>query len=329
MMGATLEPPVSVGIVTYNRERFIADCIDSVLDQTYKNITIVIADDASSDATPDIVREYANHYPNIKAVLAAEEKGIAHNTNRALQSLGGDYLAIFDGDDLMYPTKIEQQVRYLDANPDVIACAHDMDVFDSAKGQVTGRFSNIFSNKKPKGKMGVEFMFDAPLLLVPGSFLYRRNFVPLRDPRLIYYNDVLQAIETFENGKLGYIDEVLGAYRRHDTNVSKSGKAQRAWFEEQLIVLAITNARYPELSKLVKKRRTQAYISRIGRCLLEGDKKRAKLFSKALFFEGGYLSGVLLLALSNVVSSDVIQRLLESDNKLARAVVDNIIPRVQ
>jgi glycosyltransferase involved in cell wall biosynthesis len=324
-MGAKLEPLVSVGIVTYNQEMFIADCIDSVLDQTYKNITIVIADDASTDATPSIVREYANHYPNIKAVLAAENKGIAHNHNRTLQSLGGDYVATFDGDDLMYPTKVEQQVHYLDANADVIACAHDVDVFDQSKGRVTGHFSSIFSRKKPKGKMGVEFLFDAPLFLPPDSFMYRRNFCPLFDPRLKYYSDVLHAVETFKNGKLGYIDEVLGIYRRHDKNTSKASDVPRVWFEEQLIVLAITTARYPELSKLVKTRRTRAYIARIGRCLLEGDKKMAKLFSKALFFEGAYLNGALLLALSNVVSSDLIQRLLESDNKVVRAVFDNII----
>jgi glycosyltransferase involved in cell wall biosynthesis len=324
-MGAKPEPLVSVGIITYNQEMFIADCIDSVLDQTYKNITIVIADDASTDATPSIVREYANHYPNIKAVLAVENKGIAHNFNRTLQSLGGDYLAVFDGDDLMYPSKVEQQVHYLEANADVIACAHDMDVFDQSKGQVIGRFSSIFSRKKPKGKMGVEFLFDAPLLLSPGSFMYRRNFCPLFDPRLKYYSDVLHAVETFENGKLGYIDEVLGIHRDHDKNATKASDLRRMWFEEQLIVLAITTARYPELSKLAKTRRTQAYITRIGRCLLDGDKKKAKLFSKALFFDGAYFYGALLLALSNVVSSDVIQRLLKSDNKVVRAVVNNIV----
>ena len=115
---------------------------------------------------------------------------------------------------------------------------------------------------------------------------------------------------------MGYIDEVLGVHRDHDKNATKASELLRVWFEEQLIVLAITTARYPELSKLVKTRRKQAYITRIGRCLLDGDKKRAKLFSKALFFEGAYLNGVFLLALSNVVSSDVIQRLLKSDNKL-------------
>ena len=324
-MRAKLEPLVSVAIITYNQEMFIADCVDSVLNQTYENITISIADDASSDATPSIVREYANHYPNIKAVFAAENKGIAHNVNRALQSLEGDYLVILDGDDLMYPTKVEQQVNYLDSNADVIACAHEVDVFDSAKGQVTGRFSSIFSKKKPKGKVGVEFLFDFALVLSPCWYMYRRNFVPLFDPRLKYQSDYLHSVEVFKNGKLGYIDEVLGAYRRHDKNVTKASDFQRVWFEEQLVALAIITARYPELSKLVKARRTQTYIARIGRCLLDGDKKRAKLFSKALFFEGAHLNGVLLLALSNVVSSDVIQRLLESDNKVIRAVVDNII----
>ena len=56
-MRAKLEPLVSVAIITYNQEMFIADCVDSVLNQTYENITISIADDASSDATPSIVRD--------------------------------------------------------------------------------------------------------------------------------------------------------------------------------------------------------------------------------------------------------------------------------
>lgn len=324
-MGTKLDPLVSVGIVTYNQETFIADCIDSVLNQTYGNITIAIADDASSDATPSIVREYANRHSNIKAVLAAENKGVVHNINRALQSLEGDYLVILDGDDLMYPTKVEQQVNYLGENADVIACAHEVDVFDSSKGQVVGRFSEIFSKKKPKAKVGVEYLFDFTLALSTCSYMYRRNFVPLFDPRLKYQSDYLSSVEIFKNGNLGYIDEVLGAYRRHDKNMTKASEFQRTWLEEQLVALAIITARYPELSKLVKVRRTQVYVAQIGRCLLDGDKNRAKLFSKVLFFDRAYFRGVLLLALSNVVSSDRIHRLLETDNKVIRAVVDSII----
>lgn len=170
-----------------------------------------------------------------------------------------------------------------------------------------------------------EVLFDSALSLQTCSYMYRRNFVPLFDPRLKYYNDYLFDVEVFKNGKLGYIDEVLGTYRRHDKNLTKASDVPRVWFEEQLVALAIITARYPELSKLVKARRTQAYIARIGRCLLDGDQTRAKMFSKALFFDGAHLNGVLLLALSNVVSSDVIQRLLESDNRVIRAVVDNMI----
>jgi hypothetical protein len=232
---------------------------------------------------------------------------------------------ILDGDDLMYPTKVERQVNYLKDNGDVIACAHEVDVFDSAIEEVTGRFSSIFSKKKPNAKVGVEFLFDFALALSPGSYMYRRSFVPLFDPRLKYQSDYLHCVEVFKNGKLGYIDEVLGAYRVHAKNVTKSSDFQRLWLEEQLVAYAIITARYPELSNLIKARRTKTYVARIGKCLLDGDKERAKSLSKALFFDGAPLNGLLLLVLSNVITSDMIKWLRKSNNKVIRAVFDSFI----
>src|SRR5262245_60854912 len=97
-------PLVSVGIVTYQHEKFIDECLQSILTQDYPNMEIIIADDGSKDRTPEIVREYANKYPG-KFVLRLSEKnrGITANSNEAHFACSGKYIAWMAGDDLLLP----------------------------------------------------------------------------------------------------------------------------------------------------------------------------------------------------------------------------------
>ncbi len=142
------KPSVNVLIVTYNQENLVKGTLDSVLNQSYENISkIIVADDGSNDKTPNIIREYASNNPSIEPVLAKKNKGITYNMNRALKHADGDYISFLDGDDQMYPKKIEKQVKYLEINPDLVGCAHDMDVFDSCKGEMLGKFSEVLSFK--------------------------------------------------------------------------------------------------------------------------------------------------------------------------------------
>jgi glycosyltransferase involved in cell wall biosynthesis len=100
-------PLVSVIICTYNQQEFIRDTVQSVITQTYPRVEIIISDDGSTDATPDILRDTAQRYPGrTKIVLSEINTGIPANINRGLAVRTGELVAWLDGDDLMLPRKI-------------------------------------------------------------------------------------------------------------------------------------------------------------------------------------------------------------------------------
>ena len=100
-------PSISCIIVCYNNEQYIADAILSVLQQTRVVDEIIVADDGSTDASRDIISEYARTYSNIKPLFRKKNIGVAANRDLAIRESIGDYITTLDGDDLYSPGKIE------------------------------------------------------------------------------------------------------------------------------------------------------------------------------------------------------------------------------
>lgn len=313
---------VNIGVITYNQENFIKETLDSVINQTYDVSKVIVVDDGSTDNTPKIIMEYALDYPFIEPVLSKKNKGIAHNMNRALKRAAGDYFSVIAGDDLMLPYKIEKQVEYLDRNQDVVTCVHEMDVFDSSTGNTLGKFSEIMSFEKIGGKSGVESIFNPSICNGASSVMYRAGKLPKNgfDTRLKYWNDFVFDVEVLVGGKIGFIDEVLGKYRIHSANVSRSEDIKKNGLEDALIAYSIIIAKYPELYFLVKKRRTATYVAKILECIKTGDIKRAKYLSKVLMMEGSFFKGLIMRISLNVLNENRVDKLLNSQ-KLLRFIM--------
>jgi glycosyltransferase involved in cell wall biosynthesis len=105
-------PLVSVIIPVFNGERFLANTLSSVQNQTYNNIQIIIVNDGSSDATVEIAAQYALSDPRFQVVSQLNE-GVASARNFGLRHSSGEYVAFLDADDLWNPTKIERQMERL------------------------------------------------------------------------------------------------------------------------------------------------------------------------------------------------------------------------
>lgn len=108
-------PLVSVVIPTYNRAQYIAETIESVLDQTYEPIETIVIDDGSTDNTSEVVAAYADRIHYVRQ--ANSERGASRN--HGLRLARGEYIAFLDSDDLWLPHKAEEGVRYLETHPDV------------------------------------------------------------------------------------------------------------------------------------------------------------------------------------------------------------------
>lgn len=110
-----MEPLVSVIIATYNRAELVVQAVESALNQTYKNIEIVVVDDGSTDSTRQALRQYEGRIEYIYQERSERSKA----RNVGLRHSSGYYIAFLDSDDLWLPTKIEKQVRVLNEKPEV------------------------------------------------------------------------------------------------------------------------------------------------------------------------------------------------------------------
>ena len=113
------QPLVSVLMTAYNRQEFIASAIESVLNATYKNVELVISDDASTDATVAIANQYASKDQRIKVFVHEKNIGDYPNRNRAAEYATGFYLMHVDSDDIIFEKSIQQCVELMQQYPDV------------------------------------------------------------------------------------------------------------------------------------------------------------------------------------------------------------------
>lgn len=110
-------PLVTVFIPVYNAEKYIAESLESILNQTYDNLEIILVDDGSTDKSVEIIKSYDD--PRIRLIQNEKNMGIPYTRNVGLDHANGKYMAIMDSDDISLPERIEKQVRYLEENPDI------------------------------------------------------------------------------------------------------------------------------------------------------------------------------------------------------------------
>ena len=240
---------------TYNQQLYVAESIESALQQDYDNLEIVIGDDCSKDETWEIVKIYQSKYPGkIKAFKNSENLGITGNCSEILKRCTGEYIAFTAGDDLFFKTKIRRQVEQMVSDQRMILCYHDVEVFRSQDNTTLRYWNHGAGSSKPHvgsaRKILKRIIEEGTSFLGAQSVMVRRNAVKLSgyDYRVPIASDWLMWIEVLANAELdhavGFIPSVLSRYRLHGQNITLS-----EYFSctDQLVTLALTESRYPEL----------------------------------------------------------------------------------
>ncbi len=115
---------VSVLVPVYNVEKYLSKCLDSIVNQTYKNIEVIIINDGTTDSSLEIALFYASKYDFIK-VYSYENAGISKTRNRALEKANGDFYLFVDSDDYIEPDMIEKMVSCAkDTNSQIVTCGY-------------------------------------------------------------------------------------------------------------------------------------------------------------------------------------------------------------
>lgn len=209
-MKNTEKPKASVCIVTYNQEKFIQECLDSILSQkTNFEFEVIVGDDGSTDQTPEIIKDYEKRHKNVKAVLHKENIGPKKNLASVYSKALGDYIFHLDGDDTALPGKIQAQVDALDENPDCMICSHAVENIDK-----DSKKTNKVSGLTIRGKKDISFL----ILNLPFFAHSSKAFRNIEDVKGESFFDEIDFdfelhLKHAEHGKIIHIPKVLGCYR--------------------------------------------------------------------------------------------------------------------
>ena len=119
---------VTVLVAVYNAEPFLRECLDSLLAQTHKDFQAVCIDDASTDGSLALLRQYAASDPRIEVMTLAENHGQAYARNQALKRAKGDFICFLDSDDWLSPDALEQAVAVFEAHADTDCVLFQVDI---------------------------------------------------------------------------------------------------------------------------------------------------------------------------------------------------------
>ncbi len=244
-------PKVTVIVTSFNQEDFIGPAVESIVAQTYENLEILVCDDASTDGTLDVVRDWSGRDGRVRLIAAEHNTGLSENRNRGLREHTGELVALLDGDDLMRSGKIAAQVELLRSDVAAAGCLHDANIFDSETGDSLGLFSR-HAGAKGLRRGGAELWLNPTYVVLPSTMMFRSRLIPDHgfDVRLPFAADWLFSIEVFRQGPCAVLRDTYVDYRRHGAQMT-TGSTLKG-FEEGLMVMALVDARYPELAHLTR-----------------------------------------------------------------------------
>ncbi len=211
-------PKMSVCVITHNHERFLRDCLDSIFSQAVDfEFEVVVADDLSTDRTREIAAEFAARHPGrMRLLMPATKIGAVATFVSLHDAARGEYIAHIDGDDMMLPGRLKAQADFLDAHPECVMVGHDMRIVSRTSGEV---ISESYAGRQIPAITDTEFLLANGCFFAHSSKTYRRsaNACWNRDePVVDFYLHVAHALQ----GKVGYINRVLGVYRRGAGSIS-------------------------------------------------------------------------------------------------------------
>lgn len=240
--------------MTYNQEKYIAECLQSIVDQeTNFDFEVIIADDCSTDRTRIIVEEFASKYPHLVIpVLHEKNVGVGLNYRSAHDRARGEYVAHCDGDDVWLPGKLTYQVDLLDKNPDASqcwGCAYLIDDNGAKLGIFPSRTARLLY---PTTITAKDIALSYALVGQHSTQMYRRKFkfnFDTTKPVLDFWIAFNMAL----SGPAIYSKKILGAYRMtRSPSMTRSQSRRRATVDFFALHLADIIKMYPQFARPAK-----------------------------------------------------------------------------
>jgi glycosyltransferase involved in cell wall biosynthesis len=226
----TQKPLVSINICTFNRANLISKAIKSALAQTYTNKEIIVLDDASTDNTEEVVRDFMAKNPNIFYYKNPENLGITKNRNNGLQKSNGKYIAVLDSDDYWIDeNKLSEQIEFLENNSDyglIGTFSKIVDMQENEIGKLSPKIEDFEIRKKILSEN--QFINSSVVFLKKSLSEYAvEDFSPVED--------FAAHLEIGKKYKFANLPKFYTAYRQHQNNISKTQKKKGIVALEKII----------------------------------------------------------------------------------------------
>ncbi|KHJ36982.1 putative glycosyltransferase EpsE [Pedobacter glucosidilyticus] len=254
---ANNQPLISICLPTFNAKNFICETIDGWLNQSYKKWELIIQDDDSNDGTWEIITEKYKDYSNIIISQNIKNEGIGRNWNIAFEKAAGDFVVIFNADDLVAPDFLEKSLKYFSIYPEIDFVFHPYIKSDELENIETlqknfrnyvGITQNLININRDKDYR-IHWNY---CLAKKSSLLKLKNEYGLFYPTQVC--DAMLWYEAYSKKLTGYYTgEIAGTYRMHPQNSSKIPLGE---FESTLLWMI------PKYSELFKKKMNTNFYSK-------------------------------------------------------------------
>lgn len=213
---------VSIITPVYNSEKYIEECIKSVINQSYKNIEMIIIDDGSTDNSKNIIEKYTESFPFIKYIKCNKNNGVWAARNIGIEKAKGRFISFLDADDLYKKNKIENQINFmLNNNYSFTYTAYDLINENSTSlNKVINAKEYEDYNRLLKGNdIGcLTVMIDRLKIETPIRF--ENN----------HHEDFILWLKILKNNVVAYgLDEILSSYRKSNSSVSHNKIKAAIW----------------------------------------------------------------------------------------------------
>ncbi|MGB8644431.1 MAG: glycosyltransferase [Anaerolineae bacterium] len=266
---------ISILMITYNHEKYIAQAIESVLAQeTRLEYELVIGEDCSTDRTREIVLDFQRRYPDkIRLLLRDRNLGMQRNFLDTLRACRGKYIAWLEGDDYWLGTdKLQKQADFLDSHPDYAICFHSVSILN--EGHVVEPY--LWNELWKKNTFTLEELLVADF--IPScSAMFRNGLTPELPDRFFQlgHSDWPIFVLIARHGLIGYIEGRMAVYRLHAGGVT----AQHDDLRRAQFALMLYDFLWPYLEPryyaLVKREKAQRYATLTFAYLDRGDRRNA------------------------------------------------------
>lgn len=222
-MSAVTKPIVTVLLPVYNAEKYLAEAVTSILQQSYTDFEFLIINDGSTDSSPEILREFQARDPRIKLINNTNQ-GLIKTLNQGLSIAQGEFIARMDADDIAMPHRLQRQVEIMQADPELAVLGSNIEIID-ARGQKIRIGKYPRSHKAMQKFITVGSPFAHPAVMLRRSLVttvggYREKYTHAEDYDLW--------LRLYEQGyRLDNLPEVLLRYRQHDSSISRKHAEQQ------------------------------------------------------------------------------------------------------